>query len=464
MRKGYTAFVPGDVIMAKITPCMENGKTTVVPELAEGICFGSTEFHVIRPESGIAAQWVAQFLLQHDVRRAAQRQMGGAVGQMRVPTTFLETVRIPVPPSAEQRRICDVLDELLSDLDAGVAALERVKAKLALYRASVLKAATEGTLTAEWREQHPDVEPSNQLLARILAERRRSWEEEQLRRFKDAGREPPKNWKARYKEPIPPDTSGLAQLPHSWCWASLDEIGALDRGRSRHRPRDAEFLYGGPFPFIQTGDVKRARQYVREHQQTYTEAGLEQSRLWPSDTLCITIAANIAETAILAYPACFPDSVVGVEFEPELVAVRYVEFFLRSVKDVLGAYAPATAQKNINNEILRSLAIALPPFEEQQTIVDVLECQLSLTDHLEDDFVEQLGSAQALRQAILRHAFTGKLVLQDPNDEPAAELLKRIAVEREARAKAPRASPPRHKPRSKHRTAPASADIIETIL
>jgi type I restriction enzyme S subunit len=176
VKKGYTPFVSGDVIMAKITPCMENGKTTVVPDLPGSICFGSTEFHVIRPEAGISAKWVASFLMQYEVRRAAQRSMTGGVGQMRVPATFLEFVRIPVAPTAEQERIADAVDELLSDLDAGTAALERVREKLKLYRASVLKSAVDGALTAEWRMQHPHVEPAPALLKRILAEHRRRWE------------------------------------------------------------------------------------------------------------------------------------------------------------------------------------------------------------------------------------------------------------------------------------------------
>ena len=94
VKKGYTSFLSGDVIMAKITPCMENGKTTFVPELTGQVCCGSTEFHVIRPEEGVQPRWIAQYLLQHEVRRAAQRQMTGGVGQMRVPAAFLETVHL----------------------------------------------------------------------------------------------------------------------------------------------------------------------------------------------------------------------------------------------------------------------------------------------------------------------------------------------------------------------------------
>src|SRR6476646_2180193 len=106
--------------------------------------------------------------------------------------------------------------------------------------------------------------------------------------------------------------------------ASLGELGALDRGRSKHRPRNARHLYGGPYPFIQTGDIANSDGYIRTHTQTYSEAGLAQSRQWPTETLCITIAANIGKTAILTYPACFPDSVVG--FTPgEDVTIEYVQ-------------------------------------------------------------------------------------------------------------------------------------------
>ena len=106
---------------------------------------------------------------------------------------------------------------MFSELDAGVAALERARERLKLYRASVLKAAVEGALTADWRAEHPDVEPASALLERILVERRRLWEEDQLRKFAAKGKPPPKNWRARYKEPIAPDTTGLPTLPKGWC-------------------------------------------------------------------------------------------------------------------------------------------------------------------------------------------------------------------------------------------------------
>lgn len=400
--------------------------------LAPAVCCIGRGLAAVRPEAGISLKY-----LLHAFRRYAGELDARGTG-----TTFKavsgKTVRefvFPIAPRNEQVRIADALDELLSDLDAGVAGLQRVRAKLAQYRASVLKAAVDGTLTAEWRAEHPNAEPAVKLLDRLLAERRRRWEEEQLRTFEAKGLEPPKNWKAKYKGPVAPTASTLPHAPEQWCWATLDQLGRLDRGKSKHRPRDAAFLYGGLYPFVQTGDVRRARQYVRSHAQTYSEAGLKQSRLWPTETLCITIAANIAETAILSYPACFPDSVVGVEFAGALVSVRYVDIFIRNAKASISAYAPATAQKNINNQILRRLAVPLPPVDEQSAIVDLAEDQLSVIDHLEDDLDAKLKSAQGLRQAILRHAFTGQLVPQDPNDEPASELLKRIAAGRESRAR-----------------------------
>ena len=117
----------------------------------------------------------------------------------------------------------------------------------------------------------------------------------------------------------------------NWPLYKLDQLGSLSRGRSRHRPRDAAHLYGGKYPFIQTGDVKHAHLYLREYSQTYSEAGLAQSRLWPAGTLCITIAANIADTAILAIDACFPDSIIGFVASPEKTDTKFVKYLFDTV-------------------------------------------------------------------------------------------------------------------------------------
>jgi type I restriction enzyme S subunit len=401
------------------------------------------------------ARFLEAYLLTQKATVAIDKmKTGGSDSGLNLTHDRFRPLPVLVAPFNEQQRIMDMVEELLSDLEAGVAALKRVRAKLKHYRAVVLKAAVEGALTAEWRNQHPVHEPASALLDRILAERHSRWEEAQLQKFQDAGKTPPKDWKAKYPEPKAPDTTNLPLLPEGWCWASLDQLGKLDRGRSKHRPRDAEDLYGGPNPFIQTGDVRKASQYLRSHTQSYSDAGLKQSKLWPAETLCITIAANIAETAILSYPACFPDSIVGVLLPKQFVSVRFVEIFIRHARERISAYAPATAQKNINNEILRAVAIPLPPVVEQAAIVEAAEDQLSVIEYLEADLEAKLKSAEALRQSILRHAFTGQLVAQNPSDEPASDLLRRIGAEREERARQARVA--KAKPQRKTSRALAS--------
>lgn len=155
-----------------------------------------------------------------------------------------------------------------------------------------------------------------------------------------------------------------ASNPKGWAISKFGDVGVLDRGKSRHRPRDAAELYGGPYPFIQTGDVANSGGRITKHSVYYSEKGLAQSRLWNAGTLCITIAANIAKTGVLAFDACFPDSVVG--FLPgSTVRTNYVQAWLAFLQPTLEANAPQAAQKNINLEILRNLPIILPPLRLQ---------------------------------------------------------------------------------------------------
>ena len=422
MKSSANVFKRGDVLYGRLRPYLNKVHQ---PDF-DGLCSG--EFVVMPDNDAISGAFLKHRLSAYDFVDFACHLNAG--DRPRVDFGQLQSFALALPPRDEQTRIANLLDELLDDLATGVAALERCREKLHLYRASVLKAAVEGDLTADWRSAHPDAEPASTLLQRILAERRARWEQEQLRAYAEKGKTPPKNWKAKYKQPVEPEPTTSPSLPDNWCWASLDQLGQIDRGRSKHRPRNADFLYGGPYPFIQTGDVKRANRHLREHTQTYSKAGLAQSRLWPEDTLCITIAANIAETAILTYPACFPDSIIGVLFMPSLVSVEYVELFMQNVKIQVSNNAHATAQKNINNQVLRKLTIPLPPVAEQRTIVARAVAQISAVDQTMANVDTKLGDSGKLRQSLLHAAFTGKLLPQDPNDEPASKLVERIAANR----------------------------------
>ena len=168
----------------------------------------------------------------------------------------------------------------------------------------------------------------------------------------------------------------------SWQPKRLDQLGTVSRGRSRHRPRDAAYLYGGPHPFIQTGDVKHAGLYVNDYTQTYSDAGLAQSKLWPVGTLCITIAANIADTAILGIEACFPDSVIGFTPDPREADGRFVKYlFDATIKRRAQQFSQGATQDNLSQEKLLSLEFDVPRVGEQTRIADILSAYDDLIEN-----------------------------------------------------------------------------------
>lgn len=433
VRRGYTVFQDGDVLFAKITPCMENGKSAVVRELSFGIGFGSTEFHVLRPREGVDAYLLRYFLAQKSYRDAARSSMTGTAGQLRVPAAYLSSTPFPLPPLAEQRRIVAAIEEQFTRLDAGVAAVKRAQATLKRYRAAVLKAAVEGKLTASWRLQHPDVQPASELLADILAERRARWEADLRAKGKDPA-------KAKYDEPQSPKTEELPELPQGWVWATLDQVSLLQRGRFSIRPRNDPRYYGGAFPFLQIGDLPQDGGEIRGYRQTLNDAGYQVSREFPAGTVLISIAASIGATGILTFAACFPDSIVGATCAL-LTTARYVEMLLRVNRHELQANAYASGgQPNISLPVLASVLVPFPPVDEQEQVVAEVEQRLSVVSALEATIAANLKRAERLRQAILERAFTGRLVPQNPADEPASALLERVWQEREDRRASGRAA------------------------
>jgi type I restriction enzyme S subunit len=192
--------------------------------------------------------------------------------------------------------------------------------------------------------------------------------------------------------------------PKGWAQSSFAEVGKLDRGRSKNRPRDEPSLYGGPYPFIQTGDVANANGVITAFKQTYSEKGLAQSRMWPAGTLVITIAANIGKTAILTFPACFPDSMVGF-ISGEKVLVDYVRQWLVTMENQLEESAPQMAQKNINLKILSELTIPVPPLPLQKEFA----ARVSEIRAMQTEQAASHRRLDDLFQSMLHRAFQGEL-------------------------------------------------------
>lgn len=281
-------------------------------------------------------------------------------------------IKVKIPPLSVQEQVVRKIEELFSELDKGVETLQTIKEQLAVYRQAVLKEAFEGKWLYQNRKQvSEDV------------------------RFKIVGHS---------------ELDRLAKIPSEWQYVYLSDLGDLSRGKSKHRPRNDEKLFTeGKYPFFQTGDVKAANKLLVDCEKKYNEFGLAQSKLWPVGTLCITIAANIAETCFLGVDGCFPDSIVGFTPISSIVNKEYVRYFIEASKLRLWAFAPATAQKNINLTTLENLIIPYCKLDEQAFIVQEIESRLSLCDSIEQTVDSALAQADAMRQSILKKAFEGEL-------------------------------------------------------
>ena len=327
--------------------------------------------------------------------------------------------RIPIiyPTSKEtQQAIVNKIESLFDEIDEGIGRLKTAAQQIQQYRQSLLKNAFNGELTKEWHSKHADTLPSeNELLAQIQTAREQH-HAQQLADWQTAVSQWEQNGK-KGKKPSKPKAptqavkfeENFADLPSGWIWGKLSDLGELARGKSKHRPRNDKKLFGGKYPFIQTGEVRAANRIIKKYEQTYSEFGLEQRKLWQKGTLCITIAANIAETAFLGFDACFPDSIVGFSAS-KAVLPEYIELFIKSARTKIESYAPATAQKNINLNTLENLIVPYCSLTEHTQIVAILESKLTACDQLAAELAKQLKQAELLKQSVLKAAFSGSLL------------------------------------------------------
>lgn len=351
-------------------------------------------------------------------------------------TTFKEVsgaivskILLPLPPLSEQLKIvsranelmslCDQLEQQsLTSLDAHQQLVETLlgtltdsqnaeelaenwtrisehfdtlfttEASVDALKQTILQLAVMGKLVP----QDPNDEPASELLKRIAQEKAQLLKEGKIKKQKS----------------LPPisDEEKPFELPEGWEWSYLSDIGILARGRSKHRPRNDPTLYAdGTIPLVQTGDVARSNGCINTYSALYNQLGLSQSKLWNKGTLCITIAANIADSGILNFDACFPDSVVGFTPYENEIPVLYFHYFMMTIKSTLEKFAPSTAQKNINIDILSQLFFPCPPLEEFHRIVDKVQNLLSVCDvlraYIQSAQQTQLHLADALTDAAI---------------------------------------------------------------
>jgi type I restriction enzyme S subunit len=204
--------------------------------------------------------------------------------------------------------------------------------------------------------------------------------------------------------------SVFADPSDDWEWKTLKQASlTFGRGKSKHRPRNDKKLYNGNYPFIQTGDIRNSDHFIKEYSQTYNKVGLAQSKLWPKGTICITIAANIAETGILNFEACFPDSVIGIVVNPKITETNFVEYLLQSFKVRIQAKGKGSAQKNINMATFENELFPFPSLAKQKSIVKKLDALSAETKKLEAIYKQKLEDLEELKKSVLKSAFAGKL-------------------------------------------------------
>lgn len=423
--KGYVRFQQGDVLFAKITPCMENGKVAPVPALQGGYAAGSTEFHVLRPIA-VDQKFLWYWLISRRFRHEAQRNMSGSAGQLRVPAAFLRQSCMPLAPLPEQIRIVERIDTLFAEIAEGEAALKDAQRGLETFRRALLKSAVTGELTRDWRETNQPNETGHDLLARIKAER---------------GATSAKGRGKRAAAGVPLDTSGLPELPEGWAWATLDEVASSVRNGTSAAPRASK----NGHEILRISAVRPLR--IDETQIRYLsedQIGSAWEAMVAAGDLLFTRyngSADLVGVGALytSVPRYYPDKIIRVRLHKELHShANFVEIAVNtgaSRKHIASNIKTTAGQQGLSGESLKGTPIPIPPSTEALEISKrVAQALNSFSDCYT---LLEAGEADAnrLRQTILKSAFEGTLVPQDDAEEPASRLLSRLKAQESANPK-----------------------------
>lgn len=407
-------------------------------------------FKVI-PKNGIEKKYLFYGLSNHLSDLKAQTH---GAGMVHITKKKFEKTSILIPPLNEQKRIVAKIEELFYELDKGVESLKTARAKLKVYRQAVLKHAFEGKLTSKWREQNKDkLEPADKLLERIKSERETHYKQQledwqsSVKTWEENGKEgkkPTKPRQQKIEKPSPEQYQKMWKEPYSWQWIQVGDFAFVTKLAGFEYTDYVKYDEEGDLPVIKAENAGlngfKPTDYSRVH--SVDVANLKRSYLLGGEILVVFVGAGTGNVAVVPKDQQFflGPNIGMVRPESNAINSRYIELFLRSPmgKDMILASVKAVAQPSISMGVIRQTPIILPSLLEQEEIVKQLDETLSSIDRVENEIKNNLKKSEALRQSILKKAFSGKLVAQDPNDEPASVLLQRIRAEKEAQQPKPK--------------------------
>jgi len=413
---------PGDLLMSRANTLELVGASVVVGGISKNLQLSDK---VLRLRLAAPLEKWASFFLNSQAGRAQIESMatGAQLSMRNISQGNIRRIRVPLPPFAEQRRIVEKIETLFARLDKGEEALRAVQRLLARYRQSLLKAAVTGELTAEWRARNAGrLEHGRDLLARILQTRRETW----------AGR-------GKYREPAAPDTTHLPELPEGWVWASVDQLLRTSLSNGRSVPDAPE-----GFPVLRLTALKDGLIDISERKTGAWDAASAAPFLIECGDILVSRGNGskhlVGRGGLVADepdPVAYPDTMIRIPIlldylSPAWFMQLWNSSFMRrqiekAAKTTAGIY-------KINQLDIRSFTVPLPPLAEQDEVAEKVSETSEKVTTLQAWGETELARSAALRQSILKDAFAGRLVPQDPADEPAAALLDRI---RAARAAAP---------------------------
>ncbi len=391
--KGFTAFRDEDVIMAKITPCMENGKAAIARGLSNGLGFGSTEFHVLRSRGDVLPEFIYYFIRQESFRSAAAMEMTGSVGQKRVPAEFIENAEVPVPPLPEQKRIVEAIERLTARADAARDRLANVPAILKRFRQAVLAAACSGRLTEDWRGSHSNMESAESGLSRLDRNR------------------PKRKTKKSPEDEL--DLELMPALPETWAYRRADTIVAPDTIITYGIVLPGPEVAGG-VPYVRQQDIQDGGVLIDQLRRTTPEIAAKHHRATLAEgdvLLCIIRHLRVATVPHGLEGANLTQGTVRMR-PSEVISGPYLARFLASehAQAWMKQRHFGMSMPRINVEHARAIPVAVPPMAEQTEIVRRVDSLMKLADAIERRVALAQARADKLTQSILAKAFRGELV------------------------------------------------------